>query len=700
MAATGIRKRWLAALAACGALLAVALWLNREDPPRAPSQIDAPEQLVVIERREADAPDAEAAARDSAGKSRRKRSGRIDARDAERVGGSVRDRQGNPLEGALVNLRARRGPLSASLGAAFTDRSGAFSFELSSWSSEFALRRALRRSPEPDEGASPSSIDALETYGQVSLEIAAALDGYAPSSLQCSLIELRRRPDELRLQLDDGVELGGYVTRNSSDSNRRVAGASISLLDGQGAVAASTTADASARFVLRVPPGRYDLFVRHEVFGTAFLSDLDLTHDEPQWPLAIELRSAARIGGSVLHADGTPVSNLVLQATHSTLLARDPSDLSIHEQAELEGPAGLARALAVTDAEGRFSFRSLREGRFELHAPGTDEALLRGSRTVFSDSPAVTFTFRGQRLRVDVSDFGLENALDAQLECWRIERRFEPAPERELTPLGDGRGTFHLDVQPGERLYLRAFAGGSPFAWTILDVDSGEGERRVALRIGDGSATPSDGAPGLDYVLGVRVELEVLDEDGKPLTGWRAAAISAQGDVPAGWSGFRPGADGALPALPPGRFRLSLMPTRRDSFHCFTSVGSELEAELGSSQAVTFRVPLGGRLRLRMPTEARDIDAWRSTDVWKDLAERGWGVEALPLDGAGEPVELLLVDSVQANYAGFSALPGWDVEASPALLPGRYRLRITRPDSSPRVTEVTVRAGEITTVAP
>lgn len=693
-------RHWLVALVACGVVLALALWLGRDDPRDAPRQPGLPQELVVLERREVDSSGTEGAPRSSTRKPRRERSARAGAMDVERIGGSVRDRRGDPLEGALVLLRARRGPLSADLGSTVTQRSGEFTFDLSAWSNEFALRRTLRRTLERDETPSPSELDALAAYGTVSIEIAATLEGLAPATIESTLAELRERPDGLRLQLDDGVELTGYVSRNSPNANWRVAGARVALLDSAGAVAASSSADASGRFVLRAPPDRYDLFVRHEVHGTALLGNVDLRTDGPRPPVAIELRKAGKIAGSVLHADGSPVANLVLEATHSSLLARDSRELSIGEQFELEGPVGLAQALAVTDSDGRFSFDSLCEGRFELRAPGTGDGVLRGPRAVYTDSPDVAYTYRGQRLRVEVSDLEGPNPLDAQLECWRIEHRFQPKPEHELAPHGDGRGTFHLEVAAGERLYLRAFAGGSLFAWTILDVDAGEGERLVQLRVGDSSATPSDGAPGLNYVLGTRVALEVLDETDAPLDGWRATAISEQGDIPTGWGGFKPGADGSLPPLPPGRFRLGLLPARRDSFHCFTTVGSDFEAEVGRPQAVTLRVPLGGRLRLRMPTEARDIDEWQPMVFWDDLPENGWSVEALPLDPKLEPTALLLIAPDRADLAAFSAPPGWEVDAYPPLLPGRWRLRVTRPNSTPRVVEVTVRAGEVTTATP
>lgn len=702
MAATGKRKRLLAVITAGALVLATAVWLTKDDEPKAPPQVAPAEELVVLERREADASEPETSAREEAGKARRARSKRSNAGagDVERIGGSVTDRRGAPLEGVQVALRAKRGHLSASLGFSATSRTGAFAFDLSGWSNEFALRRTLRRVLDRDEDSSLSPIAALEPYGSVRIQMTASAEGFAPATIEATLAELRERPQDFRFQLDDGTELTGYVIRNSPSANWRVAGAQVSLLERNGAVVASTTANASGRFLLRAQPGRYELFARHEVYGTALLTGFDLTQGEPGLPHSIELRHGREIRGSVHYADGTPVADLALEAVHTLLSRRESPELGLAEQVELESPEGLARAFAVTDANGHFSFPSLREGRFELRTPGTSEVVLRGPTVVATDLPDAAFTYRGQRLRVEVSDVDGSVPLDAQLECWRIERRFEPAPEHEVSSRSDGRGVFYVEALPGERLYVRTFAAGSPFAWTIVDVDGSEGERRLSLRLGDVPLDPSDGAPSLNYVLGVRLALEVLDESGAKLDGWRGVATSEQGDVPAGWTGCMPGSDGSLPPLPPGRFRVGLLPTRRDAFHCFTSVGAEIEAEIGSSRAVTLRVPLGGRLRLRMPTEASDVDAWRDTNLWEDLADNGWSVEALALEGEREPVALLLSGQERPDYAGFSALPGWEVDASPPLLPGRYRLRFTRASSSARVVEVTVRAGEITTAAP
>lgn len=683
-------------------MLAAAVWLSRSEEPQAPPQVAPAENLQVLERREADSAGPEASDRDGNGNSRRERSKRAKAgaTEFERIGGSVTDRNGAPLVGAQVSLRAKRGHVSASFGLSATGPRGEFAFDLSGWSNEFALRRTLRRALDHEEESSLSPIAALEPYDAVRIQLTASADGFAPATLEATLSELRERPRDIRFQLDDGTELTGYVIRNSPSANWRVAGAQVSLHERNGAVVASTKADASARFVLRTQPGRYDLLVRHDVYGTAFVPGLDLTHGQPELPHSIELRRAREIRGSVHYANGTPVAQLALEAVHSLLSKRESPELDSAEQVELESAEGLARALAVTDAEGHFSFPSLREGLFELRTPSASGFVLRGPRAVLTDSPDVAYTYLGQRLRVDVSDVDGSVPLDAQLECWRIERRFEPTLEHELTARSDGHGVFYLEALPGERLYVRAFAAGSPFAWSILDVDESEVERRLSLRLGDTPQAPSDGAAGLNYVLGVRLALEVLDENGTKLEGWRGLAISEEGDVPAGWTGCKPASDGSLPPLPPGRFRLGLLPTRRDAFHCFTSVSAAIETELGSSRAVTLHVPLGGRLRLRMPTEARDVDAWRETNLWKELADHGWSVEAVAVESSREPVRLSLFGQERADYAGFSALPGWDVDASPPLLPGRYRLRFTRANSNARVVEVTVRAGEVTNVAP
>lgn len=70
-----------------------------------------------------------------------------------------------------------------------------------------------------------------------------------------------------------------------------------------------------------------------------------------------------------------------------------------------------------------------------------------------------------------------------------------------------------------------------------------------------------------------------------------------------------------------------------------------------------------------------------------------------PLDGKGDAIALHLQPIDRPDDAVAGALPGAEVEAFPALLPGRYELRLSRSQSETLTYKVSVRAGEIATVA-
>lgn len=128
------------------------------------------------------------------------------------------------------------------------------------------------------------------------------------------------------------------------------------------------------------------------------------------------------------------------------------------------------------------------------------------------------------------------------------------APQR--FPSRVPRGFFTIHVEGGERLFLRAFADGLPYAWRALEVSSLEYEDTVRVLLEEGPQPETGATTDLTEALGASVGIELVGDEGQA-RGRLATATSEHGDTPAGWATALPGFGGLLPPLPPGRFRLS-----------------------------------------------------------------------------------------------------------------------------------------------
>lgn len=610
------------------------------------------------------------------------------------VFGEVTDSYGVPLEGARVSLRAWRGTLGAELDSVQADYKGRYRIDLANWPSELAIRRVLRRR-EMESGLSPLEFVSL---GAVQLRISADLPGYGTVTEERTVAEVLDQPLRIDFRLPAGRAVNGRVVRKASTSHRGVPFAQVMLVDALGNVAGQAMADAKGAYTLYVPDGTYDLYARLREEGTALLPEVIVDRSNSSELPTLRLTGTNRMQGKVTYPDGSPVRGLLIEAEHQSIAPRTFDGLTPRERIELERSEGLAQSVTLTGPNGEFEFAALRGGEFLLRFPDCDAALLTGNTVQDSNSLAAHFVFRGRRLCVEVLDEDANAVRDAQIECWSVEGHSEPAPQRELVAHAGRFGVFFLHVETGERLFLRAFAEGSPYAWRILEVSPLGYEDTVRMVLHDGPQPAPLASTDLQHELGFQLTLEVLGEDGAPVKNFIASATTDWHEAPAGWRAARPARDGSLPPLPPGKFRLALAPAELSSFHCFDAVNASILSTIGGAQTLKLKVPSGGRLRFRAPPDSKDKDSARGFTRAQDLELRGWKAEAIPGGDPHRSLPLHLVSSDPAQGAGNRVLPEVEVETYPTLLPGRYELRLSRPGSETRSIQVTVRAGKVTTV--
>lgn len=697
-------RPWHLVLAVAALALATALYLTRHEPGREmelaaafasdphPKSVE-PMRVAPQFEREAPQiePNAEAANPDrTLTKAERANDVALDA-----VFGSVTDSFGTPLIGAQVSLRGWRGSLDAELGTALSDREGRYRIDVKSWPSELAVRRALRRRLQDETPASP----AFWTLGSVQLRLSADLAGYTSTTEERTIDAVLGQPLRVDFRLAAGRVVRGRVVRREDAHQVGVAFADVVFLDGQGKVAARSSTDALGDYTAFVADGTYQLHARRPGVGTALLAGAFVDRSQGNWMPTLRLAGTNVMRGQVTYPDGAPVWGLVLQAEIASIAPDTFDGLTLPERIELERTEGLAQSFASTDENGEFAFHALRGGQFLLRVPSVDDSEISGDTLQASSSLAAKLVFHGRRLRVEVKRVDGKGVPQAQLDCWRITDNFEFSRRNELPVQSSFGGFFTIHVEGGERLFLRAFADGLPYAWRAVQVSSLEYEDTVRVVLEEGPQPETGATTDLAEALGASVGIELVGDEGKPVDAWFATATSEHGDTPAGWATALPGFGGLLPPLPPGRFRLSFGALDRRSFRCFETVSTAVVTRFGGSQRLSLRVPTGGRLRFRLPPQSDAGGIEQFVDPEVDIARRGWSATVRPLDGKGDAIALHLQPIDRPDHAGPRALPGAEVEAFPTLLPGRYELRLSRSQSETLTYKVTVRVGEVATVA-
>lgn len=647
------------------------------------------------------------------------------------VRGTVRDLFGVPLAQATVTLRAQRGERGAELAAAVTGLDGSYSFSLKSWPTAVALARSLPKHDDapraraahellqrtartdvpfdPFELAASPALDRKRGQrrpaGPIALSVSASCAGYQPQTEQR---EIRAVVPE-RLQVDfalaAGTALTGRVLRAAGARGRSAFApdAQVLLLNPGHGVAARARSGPDGRYVFFLETdGQYDLFARHSSFGTGILRGVRVDRSSGWMLPDLSLSAGASIRGEVRYPDGEPARALRIHAWHESVAARGEGGLSEIERVELERDKGLVQSACVTADDGSFVLEGLQLGRFELVLPDEDETSLQLREWVASGAQSVRLVYRGYRLRVSVEQIGASPADPPQVECWKIGAEGVPLPEGVLVGQWSEAGEFLAIVDPGDRLFVRAWASNGQLDWTTVAISPASYETQATLTLYgnfDAHEWKESGASAGERkdALGGRVDLRVLDERGDPLKGWRATATTADGLVPSGWRGARPAADGRLPPLPPGEYTLQLAPVEEQPFRNFDDARARFRVRLGATEQVELRVPLLGRLRLVLAEESRDPGAPQYGSKAVELEERGWNARAEPHGaGAQPPIQLSLrADAGLGRADGTRALPGSSVLCTPLLTPGRYTIRLSRAGSEDRTQLVEVAAGAV-----
>jgi protocatechuate 3,4-dioxygenase beta subunit len=282
--------------------------------------------------------------------------------------------------------------------------------------------------------------------------------------------------------------------------------------------------------------------------------------------------ATGKIRGRVLAAE----TNAPLRRAQVTLLA---------------GQLGVRR-FTTTDADGRYEFADVAEGRYTVSAgKGGYVTLQYGQRRAFEPGSQVAVADGQALARVDIAlprgsvitgritdEFG-EPIAGAQVEVRRYQ--YTPGGQRRLTFAGGGNGFIQTDdrgefraygLMPGEYvvsgIVRQPMAQGNPN-------DATEG---YAPTYYPGTPNPAEAellALGLAQEMSIQLTLQaarmarisgtVADSEGKPLREGRVMVRSASGDAVMVTRGGSVGADGAftLTNVPPGEHYIDVVTQTR-----------------------------------------------------------------------------------------------------------------------------------------
>jgi hypothetical protein len=369
------------------------------------------------------------------------------------------------------------------------------------------------------------------------------------------------------------------------------------------------------------------------------------------------LTPRAVLRGRARYLDGSPARELALVA----FLVEPDGAGGWREPADEPTRAGLARANAFSDDEGRFEFPGLSAG---LHAYGTARHPPRVARGLAPAELArpgageVELTLDLRRLLCEVLDADGRPLEDVAIVCTRLER----AGDGELRPAraglfartsgARGRAAFS-DLAPGLYALTASVPGwagelevelaGTAFE-TLRRLELGRSALRGALQL-----SARDGAAA-------RFELEL-------------ATAAARQALARTWTSD---ADGLVRDLPAGTYRASIR--RLDGDPWSAASAQTITIEPGVTLALALDTERGGHLELEFRPTAEappPVEPAPARSAWLDLGT--W------MNWQSERAEAVLIRAAEAGRAGdFLTLDGATPRAgwrSAHPLPaGRYQL--------------------------
>ena len=307
------------------------------------------------------------------------------------------------------------------------------------------------------------------------------------------------------------------------------------------------------------------------------------------------LRPRGVLEGVVLFPDGTSVKGTSVMASRVDVAPGGdlPDDGWLTRQGNtvpgFRSELGSAEGSARTDGQGRFRFRALLPGEYRVELPELGYHRERPTAGPFRTGEFARIVVEAYRVRVRVLDQDGLAVPGARL-CLQCE---------EFARVSDSSGldaTQVFGVRPGHWNATASMDGAAPSEKT-LEVVEGTYEYSLELVLDFEPVTGS-------------LRLLVEDQDGAPVHGYSATLWREDDSVMiADYSNLEPDADGLLPPIPVGEYRV------RAVFPGFAGGGSPIDyfsatgrarIEAGRTTTLGLTTTRGGRLHLRLTDPGGD----------------------------------------------------------------------------------------------
>jgi protocatechuate 3,4-dioxygenase beta subunit len=452
------------------------------------------------------------------------------------------------------------------------------------------------------------------------------------------------------------------------------------------------------RFVLSfVSRGRYRLAAREPHTGTAFRDKLELAADHDQVVDDVVLRGDGVLAGTARYSSGVPAAALELWAIPDWL-AKEPNALAATslQAPDQERDEGLFYGRATTDAAGRFRFAGLRTSNYALRSPRDEIVLEPHQLTYVLGNENIALDVQTYRMLVRVKDATGRPLTGANVACAAMTQSQDGHLETGKVDHSQAAGSEAIasfEVEAEHTYALTATSPGCLAAEDLAILAPGEYEHRHDLVLQPAGAKGRlhitlEGAPNASPST-----LEVAFYSA--LTEQRCESIGV----------LSPDANGWLPPLPPGRYRLQVGFGASEgelSLYFPIQAREEVEVRPSSTTETTVRARLGARVRLALdvgdastPTPTAAISEKQRE---RALRERGAAVTvACGASGANRSVQFVRPAAEQPKRFVLESLlePGEAAVIADLLEPGECTLHIEAPGFQSAEQRVHLPAGTI-----
>jgi len=606
------------------------------------------------------------------------------------IRGEVHASSGAPIAGAEIELALAAPDESHAVGNAQSDAAGKFEA-----SAQFVDELAPARRALADLVATAHAAG-FQTQTQVIHLRTLVFDAAAPLRFVFTLAP------------------GNSVTGRVVDRDGMpVRGADVELLVGANAKAQADksggaqrnacsrdTTRSDGRFALNfVSRGSYALAAREPHKGAAYREKIDLAANEDRALGDVVLRGDGVLGGTVRYPNGTPARAVELWAVPDWI-SKQPDALAATaiQAREQEHDDGLFYGEATTDADGRFRFTGLRPSNYAMRTPREDVVLEPHHLQYVLGTENITLEVQTYRLVVHVKDSDGRPLSGANVACAEVSQaqdgHFDTAKvdhSQAATP--DACACFA--IEPDRTYALTATSPGCLAAEDLAILAPGEYQHEVELVL---------------HPAGTKGRLHMtLDGAGNtPVSTLELAFYSALTDQRCESIGvLSPDANGWLPPIPPGRYRIDAGFGAADGeLPLYVPIRSrdEVEVRPGGTREAVVHARAGARVRLTLEV-SRGSSAPISTPTSssekqrdRDLREHGASV-TVACGTNGEKRSVQFAHPAPDQPKGFlleSLLaPGGTALIVDLLEPGECTLHVEAPGFQSAETRVTLRPGAI-----